>query len=126
MRDQRHATDAASFTVTTVRLVGSLLIWGTHFAVIYAGTALVCARGTIGASLLGIGILTWIIAAATLAALVCLLWLCGAALTSLRSGTHPRGSTPWFLGWVTAVLGVLAAVAIVWEALPLLIVRPCA
>jgi hypothetical protein len=126
MRDARLATDSAPFPATTLRLLASLLIWAAHLGVIYAATALVCARGGIGMSLLGIGILAWIIGVATLAALAAVLWLSGAAIRSVRRAAHPRGSTPWFLDWVAATMAALAAVAILWQALPILIVRPCA
>jgi hypothetical protein len=122
----RTATDDADFTWTTVRLTANLLIWAAHFGVIYAGSALVCARGGLDASLLGVGVLTWIIGLATLAALAGVLWVGAAAIREIRCGRHPHGSTPWFLNWVSAGLGGLAVVAIVWEAVPLFIVPPCA
>lgn len=122
----RVATDSAAFPGTTVRLLASLLVWAAHLGAIYAATSLACARGSSGAGLLGPGPLPWIIGLATLVALAALALLTAAAFRSARGGDAGAHATSTFLDWLAAALGALAAVAVIWQALPALIVPPCA
>ena len=94
--------------------VAGALVWAVHFAVIYGITSWLCARGAATMQWLGIGIVTWSVGIATMMAL--------AALAALFfSARHARG----FLSWITAGVAALAALAIVWEALPAFMVPPC-
>ncbi len=93
-----------------------LLIWAGHFLVIYALTAIACARS------FGVGVVSSGIAAATLIAT-------GAALFTIRAALSQRrreaGDMAAFVRWMSAAAGGLALVAILWEALPVLIVPAC-
>lgn len=108
--------DSAPFARTTLRMFSGVIVWAAHFGTIYAASALSCA--------LGLGItrwtgtsLTWIIVMATLAALAVTAWF---VATAVRAGLAA------FENWMTASVGLLAAVAIVWEGLvPVFIVPAC-
>ena len=98
-----------SVTRTAFLVFAGPLAWAAHFATIYGFTGVACARGLAGA-------VPWAIAAATLVAGAA----CGfVILHSLRRREH-------FEHGLGAGLAAAALLAIVWEALPVLMVRPCA
>jgi hypothetical protein len=83
-------------------------IWAAHFGAIYGFAGVACARGLASAVPWAVGIATFVAAAA-----------CGAVLAFAwrrRAG---------FEHWLCAMLAALALVAIAWEALAALLVRPC-
>ena len=97
------------FARTALRLAAGPIAWALHLAAIYGFTGVACARGLAGA-------VPWAIGAATLAA--------GAAcLAIVVTGLRRRDE---FESWLSAALGGLALLAIAWEALTALLVRPCA
>src|SRR5687768_13492510 len=108
-------------------MVGGLLVWAVHFAVIYGFTAVACAKGFAMTNVLGFGIIPFVIGAGTLLALV----TTGAVLIGAISGPIPPRSprfdeaTEQFLRYTAAVIAVLSLVAIAWNALPVLVVGPC-
>ena len=98
----------------TFRHAGSLmsagaLCWALHFAAIYGFTGIACARGLAGA-------VPWAVAGFTLVAAL-------AAAAVLRVALRQRDS---FEHWLAAALAGAALVAILWEALPALLVPACA
>jgi hypothetical protein len=112
---------ALRFTIEILRMLSGLLIWGAHFLFIYIFTALACARRFYYLSWLGIGIVPWVVALATVAALGGTLAILWSAWRNLRKGY----ATPAFIDWMTLAFGGLALVAILWEALPVLLVPIC-
>lgn len=98
-----------TFAAASLRLAFPVIVWGLHFGAVYALTALACARAAPQT-------VPWTIGAATLAAAAALI------VTILRG--WPRRSD--FTTWLTGALAAAALVAIVWEALPVLLVPPCA
>jgi hypothetical protein len=112
------------FASATLRMLSGLLIWAAHFLAIYAFTALACARHWSQASWLGIGVIPWVIGAATLAAATTTLVVIWLALRNTRSSAS-RNNASSFLPWMTAAFGGLALMAILWEALPVLLVPTC-
>jgi hypothetical protein len=98
-----------AFARTTLRLAFPLLVWGSHFAVVYGFTALACARTSPQA-------VPWTIGVATLVA--------GAALIATIAREWPRRAD--FEAWLTLALAAISLVAVAWEALPVLMVPPCA
>jgi hypothetical protein len=112
------------FASATLRMFSGLLIWAAHFLVIYVFTALACARRFSEASWLGIGVVPWVIGAATLAAATTTLVVIWLAMRDARLSTS-RNNMSSFVPWMTAALGGLALVAILWEALPVLVVPTC-
>jgi hypothetical protein len=105
-------------------MLSGLMIWAAHFLLIYVFTALACARRFADLSWLGIGVVPWVIGAATLAATAATLVVIGLAVRDTRSSTS-RNNTSSFVPWMTAALGGLALMAILWEALPVLLVPAC-
>jgi hypothetical protein len=83
-------------------------LWALHFAAIYGLSALACARGRPELVLPSVVIATTLAAAATIAVL----------------GVGLRGRAR-FESWLASGIAALALVAIVWEALPVLIVPIC-
>jgi hypothetical protein len=94
---------------TTLRLASPVLVWGVHFAVVYGSTALACARSFPRA-------VPWTIGLATLAA--------GAFMIVTIAREWPRRAD--FEAWLALALAAMALVAVVWEALPVLLVPACA
>jgi heme/copper-type cytochrome/quinol oxidase subunit 2 len=85
------------------------LAWAAHFAAIYGFTGIACARGIAGA-------VPWAIAAFTLVA-------AGVVLAVIVTCLRRRES---FEHWLAATLAGAALVAILWEAIPALLVPACA
>jgi hypothetical protein len=104
-------------TRIALRMFSGALIWAVHFIAIYGFTTLSCARGFATTQWLGIGIVAWAIGAATMIALaVAVVVVVSAARTAPVIG---------FTDWITAGVAALAALAIVWEALPVIMVPAC-
>jgi hypothetical protein len=98
-----------SFARAAFLLSAGPLVWAAHFLGIYGYTGLACARA-LAASV------PWVVAGATLAA-------AAACALVMRIALRERES---FEGWLAASLCALALLAIAWEAMTVLLVRPCA
>lgn len=111
---------ASPFTHNFLLLFSGPLIWAVHFVAIYAFTGVVCARaGTIQAWL-DMHVALWAIAGASVFAL--------AAIAAINLGIRPRDAAPdnhRFIRWMSITLGLLSAIAIVWETLPAFLVPVC-
>jgi hypothetical protein len=108
-------------------MIGGLLVWAAHFAVLYGFTSVACAKRFAAAHVLGIGIVPFVVGAATLlawAAIGALLWSAVSRTVPLRSPRYAE-VTEHFLGYTAAVIAVLSLVAITWTAVPVLVVAPC-
>ena len=108
-------------------MIGGLLVWAAHFTVVYGFTTVACVKGLAVADVLGVGIIPFVIGAATLLA-----WATtGAILISATSGPIPPHSarygetTEHFLQYTAATIAALSLVAIAWNAIPVLLVTPC-
>lgn len=119
-------TASPRFGRAMIRMLGGLLIWAVHFGVIYGLNALACARGFAELRWLGVGVVAWGIAIATVAALAAVLALTIAAVLNTRRPGVREDPASHFLEWMTAAFGGCATVAIVWDALPVLLIPPCA
>lgn len=97
-------------------MVAAAAIWALHFAVLYGATSVGCVRSP-DAAWLGVPAVTWIVLAASACALVLL------ALTIARARRNFAAEP--FLRAMTVGLCALAALAIVWETLPGLVLAPC-
>ena len=108
-------------------MIGGLLVWSVHFTVIYGFTTVACTMSFAIESVLGLGVVPLAIGAATLLALA----MTGAVLITAVSGPIPPRSaryddtTEHFMRYTAVVIAALSLVAIVWNALPVLIVTPC-
>jgi len=98
-----------TFARTALRMALGPIAWAAHFLAIYGFTGIACARGFGG----------WVPAAIGLATLVA----GGACTWAIVSGLRDRDA---FERWLSAMLAAAALLAIVWEAFPVLLVKPCA
>jgi hypothetical protein len=114
---------ALRFAAEMLRMLSGLLIWGSHFLFIYIFTALACARRFHDLNWLGIGIVPWTVALATVAALGGISAILRPAWRNLRR--RPEYATPVFIDWMTVAFGGLGLIAVVLEALPMLLVPIC-
>lgn len=90
------------------RMAGGVMVWALHFGAIYGFTALACARGFPGA-------VPWFAGAASL--------LAATALGLLIARNVPRRAG--FESWMTASIAALALVGVVFETVPVYMVRTC-
>ena len=119
------SSDPTSIAEILLSALG-LGIWTVHFAAIYAINAYGCERGLTGERVLGLPLVPVLVIAATAAALGAL----GVVLWRSAAGLSPPyddgGETePRFTRWFAAATAALALVAVVYEAIPALIVPPC-
>ena len=96
-------------------IIYAMLAWGAHFTTLYGFTVLACVRGFATSQWLGMSAVAWVVEFATLLALAANVAI---ALSALRGA----GGIAWL---VRGVAG-LSALGIVWVALPILMVTPCA
>lgn len=113
--------NAVRFDHAFLRLFSGPMIWAAHFLAIYGFAGLACARRMQDSEWLGVGVVNWVVAAVTLAAVaaVLLLW----ARADYKQ--TPRDSAG-FIRWTGAALGMLSILAIVWDAMPALLIPQCA
>ena len=98
-----------TFARSALLLFAGPLLWAAHFAAIYGFTGLACARTWTGA-------VPWAVACLTFAAAL-------ACAFVIAVGLRRRDV---FEAWLGAMLAAAALVAILWEALPALLVPACA
>ena len=91
------------------RMSSGAIVWVAHFAAIYGITALACARGLPG-------LVPWAIGIATIIAVVLVFVLIWVAFKDIGA----------FANWLSAAVAGLALLAIVWQAVPVLLVPACA
>ena len=107
----------APFSRTTLRMCSGIIIWALHFAAIYGFTAVACA--------FGLGAARWPWISVTAVVVVLTVVALGAVLAVLVPAV--RAGLNAFENAMTAGLGALAALAIVWEGLvPVIMLPPCA
>lgn len=85
-----------------------VVVWALHFGTLYGLTALACARGWQPLLVPSIAVATAIAALAT--------------ISIIAAGLRRRAQ---FESWMGAGIAALALVAIVWDAMPVLVVPPC-
>lgn len=118
----------AQFMVRIGFLMSGFLIWAAHFLGIYGFNGVVCARNLQDTVVLGFNLVPLVIVTATVIALVLDFLVLAAAVTEQGPGIsdEPQESLRQFWRYVTGALAALAFVAIVWDALPALMLPPCA
>lgn len=99
----------------TVLLVAAPVVWAVHFLAIYGFTGVVCARPAVDAGIVAGGVAGLGLAAIAVLAL--------AALAARRAASQD-GRRP-FVHQVGLGLCGFAALAIVWETLPVFLAAPC-
>jgi hypothetical protein len=118
------------FTRTFLLIFSGPIIWAAHFVAIYGFTGVACARALHRIEWLGIGAVSWFIGISGLLALAA---IAAIAVIASRNGkrqvqSDDRGlpaDQHAFIGSITIMLGLLAAIAVIWESLPVLMVPVC-
>ncbi len=112
-----------------------MAVWALHFVVVYSLAGLGCEREALLQRLATLPLLTWVMLLATVAALVLIAWLGWRAWRSWQAlGAAPQGAAPLphaqprerFMRLATALLALLAFIAVVFTATPILMLPPCA
>lgn len=111
---------ATSFTRNMLIMLAGPLIWAAHFLAIYVFTGIVCARPALQAEWLGMNVAGWGTLAATIAAFIAM----AAILLRLHPGQTDQDNRR-FIRWMSLALGLLSAIAIAWESVPVFLVPAC-
>jgi hypothetical protein len=114
----------------TPRLVGmmaGLWIWAAQFTVVYAFTALACARGLADWTLAGFNAVRLVILVTTLIALALDILVLIGALRVRRSASSQADSTSGdaMINYITLTVAAFSIVAILYTGLPALMVPLC-
>ena len=113
---------AARFPLTS--MIAAMIVWAVYFVAVYASVGLHCERP----QALGAGPLQWLLGLSTLAALGVALLLGAAALLAWKRCDGHAGAANGRLRFMAAVSGLLALIAvlaILMTALPILLLAPC-
>lgn len=103
-----------------------LAVWAGHFGAIYAANAVACERGLAEERLLGLPWVVTMVGGATLVASAALALILHATLPALPRPLYEAGETePRFTRWFAMATAVLAGIAVVFEAVPVLFLPPC-
>jgi hypothetical protein len=108
------------FTAAALRLWGALLVWFGYFLLVYVVAALACERGFADARVIGVGVVSLVSGVGLVLSLAATLALLAATRRGARDGPARGARFTDRLGWT---LGLLALVALVWTALPHLLLR---
>jgi hypothetical protein len=107
------------FTATALLIWSGLLIWMANFLFVYVFAALACARRFADVDVFGVAIVpfTTIIATAVAGlATAAVTWSAARRLQQASTDRHSR-----FIFFVTAAAGGLALIALLWVAIPALV-----
>jgi hypothetical protein len=106
--------------------LAGLVIWAGHFTANYAVSAVACERGLAGRALLGVPIVPLWVGLTTLAALALLALVLRPALRLPGARVVDGGEAePRFTRWFAGSSAVLAAVGVVFQAVPVLLLPGC-
>ncbi len=112
-------------------LVAPMVVWALHLLVVYSLQGLVCGERWANPRIAGMEALAWCVLALTAASFAALAWMGLRAWRGWRAGSTDR-STPAlaarrrFFAAVTAALCALAAIAVLFTTLPVLLLPGCA
>lgn len=108
-------------------MLGGFILWAVQFTLIYGATSTTCALEVAETRLFGIGIVPAVIAAVTLAALLC---TAGVMIHALREHRRLQGGqgavTDIFLSQAAILISAFSIAAIIWQGIPALILPACA
>lgn len=105
--------------------ISAMIVWAAQFPAVYGAQATACVRAPAVAMLLGRPVVPALVLGVTALSLFVVTVIGLRAWRRLRSGLAGE-DPPQFAVWMTAAIALLAGLAIVWAALPVLILRPCA
>jgi hypothetical protein len=107
--------------------VAGMVAWALHFTVAYAATAIACARGLADRTLLGLPLVPVLVVGATVLALAAIAAVAARAARRLQGGLSGEAGEddPRFAAWLSVAVALLAVLAILWQTVPALVLRPC-
>ncbi|WP_052773032.1 hypothetical protein [Luteimonas sp. FCS-9] len=110
------------------RMAAPLAVWALHFVAVYSLQGLACARGLGRAPVAGLEAVTWALWALTLLALLGIAWSGRAAWRARHAAAaaRPAGDRRHFLPLLTALVALVAAIGVVFTALPVALLPTCA
>lgn len=107
-----------------------MAVWALHFVTVYSLVGLGCERGVLLQRFALLPLLTWVLVLVTLAALGAIAWLGWRAWrrwSTLDGEQAPRMQPrERFMRLATALLAMLAFIAVVFTATPVFMLPPCA
>lgn len=112
-----------------------MAVWALHFVVVYSLVGLGCEREILLQRFATLPLLIWVLLLVTVAALVLIAWLGWRAWRRWHAlGAAPQGAGPLpraqprerFMRLATALLALLAFIAVAFTATPILMLLPCA
>ena len=112
-------------------LAAPMAVWAVHFVVVYSLAGLGCERGLLLQRVAMLPVLSWIlmlVTAAALALIASLGWHALRRWLALRSGgdsATPAAPHERFMRLATALLALLAFIAVVFTATPVFMLPPC-
>jgi hypothetical protein len=113
-------------------MVAPMVVWAVHFVVVYSVQGLACAHGWQRATFAGQAAVTWwlLLVTAVMLAAAAAFGIRGwrawrAARVALQSGATPEDRFRRFTAGITAVLSLIAIVAICFTAIPILLLQTC-
>jgi hypothetical protein len=112
--------DAHRFAAATAWIWAGLLVWATYFLALYVLAALACERGFADVRIAGAPVVPFAAACGLIVTLAITLALAVFAHRHLRSARPRVTAFADFLAWALALLGALA---LVWTALPPLLLQ---
>jgi hypothetical protein len=107
--------------------ISAMMVWAVHFLVVYGAQATACVRLGSGRSLFGMPFVPAMVLGLTALALLVVAVIGLRAWWRLDSGLSGQEgqNQPQFTVWMTLAIALLSALAIVWEAVPVLMLPPC-
>lgn len=115
-----------------VAIAAPMTVWAVHFVAVYSLVGLGCERGLFLQRIGTLPLLSWTLVLLTTAALALIAWLGWHAFRRWRT-LRTRGVTPGpppsresFMRLTTALLALLAFIAVVFTATPVFMLPPCA
>ena len=119
--------DGGGFIGRMLFMTAGLLVWALHFAVVYGFNAVACSRSFASDKVLGFGVVGLVIGAATVLAWVGIIAILASAVRGYARAPSAGDSEAAenFIRYTAAAVAMLSLLAVAWNALPALIVRPC-
>lgn len=106
-----------------------MAVWALHLVVVYGLVGLACAEGWPARRIAGLPLLTWVMLAVTAAALALIAWLGRRAWRALPTASDAAPAAAparrRFTSRATAVLAVVAFIAVAFTAAPMFSLPPC-
>lgn len=110
------------------RMAAPLAVWALHFVIVYSLQGLACARGLGRTPVAGLEAMTWALWGVTLLALLGIAWSGRVAWRARQAAapTRPPGDRRHFLPLLTVLVALVAAIGVVFTALPVALLPTCA